>query len=337
MISNNKCLLRAKTHPYFILFMLIILMLVLSVVSLGVGAIYIPPFDIVQDLLGNDVSKHTFILNEYRLPRIIIAVIAGAGLAMAGAVLQGILRNPLASPDVIGVTKGAGLAAVIVIVLFPKSPIFILPISAFIGAAIVVALLMIFAYKKEAKPNTIALVGIALGTICQAGIEYFMIKFPDDVNSTLLWLAGSLWGRGWDEVFMLLPCLLFASLLLILTSKMDILNLGDDMATSLGEKSKQLRYVLLSIAVILIGLCVAVIGSIGFIGLIAPHIARRVVGSHHKFLLPASALFGSILLLIADTLGRGLFPPIEIPAGIVTAVIGAPYFLYLLRRERKKS
>ncbi|HWO97276.1 MAG TPA: iron ABC transporter permease [Bacillus sp. (in: firmicutes)] len=336
MMLKERFSFKTKVHPYLALFILIILMLILSIVSLGIGAIYIPPLDIAQDLLGNGTPNHAFILQQYRIPRILIALVAGAGLAMAGAVLQGILRNPLASPDVIGVTKGAGLAAVIVIVLFPKSPAVVLPISAFIGAAIIAAVLMIFARKKEAQPNTLALVGIALGAICQAGIEYFMIKFPDDVNSTLMWLTGSLWARGWDQVWTLLPCLFFGSLLFILTSKLDILNLGDDIAISLGEKSKQVRYVLLSISVVLIGLCVAVIGSIGFIGLIAPHVARRIVGSKYKFLLPVSAVFGSIFLLLADTLGRGLFPPIEIPAGIVTAVIGAPYFLYLLRRERKK-
>lgn len=335
MIFKEKFSFKIKTHPYFLLILLIVLMLILSVVSLGIGAIYIPPLDIIQDLFGNDVSNHTFILTQYRMPRIIIALIAGAGLALAGAILQGILRNPLASPDVIGVTKGAGLAAVIVIVIFPQSHVSVLPFSAFGGGAFIAALLMVFAHKKEAQTNTLALVGIALGAICQAGIEYFMIKFPDDVNSTLMWLTGSLWGRGWDQVLILLPCLLFVPLVFILTSKLDILNLGDDIATSLGEKSKQVRYLLLSIAVILIGLCVSVIGSIGFIGLIAPHIARSVVGSRHKFLLPVSAVFGAIFLLVSDSLGRGLFPPIEIPAGIITAVIGAPYFLYLLHRERK--
>ncbi len=251
--------------------------------------------------------------------------------------MQGVLLNPLASPDVIGVTKGAGLAAVIVIVLFPQSPIIILPLSAFIGAAIMAAILMIFVYKKGAQPNTIALVGIALGAICQAGIEYFMVGgFPDDVNTTLLWLTGSLWGRGWNQVFFLLPCLVLVPVLIGLTSKLDVLSLGDEIATGLGERSKILRYILLSVSVILIGVCVAAVGSIGFIGLIAPHIARRVVGSKFKVLLPASALFGSIFLLVADSLGRGLFPPVEIPAGIITAVIGVPYFLYLLRRERKK-
>ncbi|QGQ45870.1 FecCD family ABC transporter permease [Metabacillus sediminilitoris] len=337
MKNNHKFILKPNLHPSFILLTLLIIMLILSIVSLGVGAVYISPLEIIQHLFGEEIQSQSFILHNYRIPRMIIAIIVGAGLATAGAILQGILRNPMASPDVIGVTKGAGLAAVIIIVLFPMAPIIFLPLSAFIGAALIATILMLYVYRKGGHPNTIALVGIALGAICQAGIEYFMIKFPDDVNMTLLWLTGSLWGRGWDQVFMLLPCLIVIPILIGLTSKLDILNLGDDIATGLGERSKVLRYILLSISVVITGVCVAAVGSIGFIGLIAPHIARRVVGSKFKVLLPSSALFGAILLLIADSLGRGLFPPIEIPAGIVTAVIGAPYFLYLLRSERKKA
>ena len=135
----------------------------------------------------------------------------------------------------------------------------------------------------------------------------------------------------------LIPCLVLIPLIVIFTSKLDILNLGDEMAVGLGERIKYVRYTLLSIAVILIGASVAVVGSIGFIGLISPHVGRRLVGSRSKFLLPVSALIGSLFLLLADTVGRGIVPPIEIPAGIVTAIIGAPYFLYLLRREQKIS
>ena len=337
MKNKQKFMLQRNVHPNLILLVLLIIILILSIISLGLGAIYITPSEIIQNLIGEGTQSQKFILSNYRIPRIIIAIIVGSGLATAGAILQGILRNPLASPDVIGVTKGAGLAAVIIIVLFPTSPIIYLPLAAFIGAAIIAVILMLFVYKKGAQPNTLALVGIALGAICQAGIEYFMIKFPDDVSATLLWLTGSLWARGWDQVYILLPCLILIPLLIGLTSKLDILSLGDDIATGLGERSKFLRYILLGVSVVLIGVCVATVGSIGFIGLIAPHIARRIVGSKFKVLLPASALFGAILLLVADSLGRGLFPPIEIPAGIITAVIGAPYFLYLLRSERKKA
>ena len=240
---NNRQQFRQKQyfHPKLILPVLLIIIFILSIVSLGLGAIYITPSEIIHNLIGEGTQSQRFILNNYRIPRIIIAIIVGAGLATAGAILQGILRNPLASPDVIGVTKGAGLAAVIIIVLFPTSPIIFLPLSAFIGAAIIAAILMLFVYKKGAQPNTLALVGIALGAICQAGIEYLMIKFPDDVSMTLLWLTGSLWARGWDQVYLLLPCLILIPILFGLTAKLDILSLGDDIATGLGERSKFLK------------------------------------------------------------------------------------------------
>jgi ferric citrate transport system permease protein len=156
------------------------------------------------------------------------------------------------------------------------------------------------------------------------------------VNTTLLWLTGSLWGRGWEQLWLLIPCLLLIPMLIVFTSKLDILNLGDEIAVGLGERTVLVRYTLLTLAVILTGLSVAVAGSIGFIGLIAPHVARRLVGSRAKYVLPLSAVTGALFLLIADTIGRGIVPPVEIPAGIVTAVIGAPYFLYLLRQEQGK-
>ena len=324
-----------RKHPYQMLSILFLCLIITILISLGVGAVYISPGEIFQQIIGSS-SGSSFILTNYRIPRTLIAIVVGAALAVAGAILQGILKNPLASPDVIGVTKGAGLFAVFILIVCPTASMLLLPLSAFLGAAAIAVILMVFSYSQGAKPHTLALVGVALGAICQAGIQYFMIKFPDDVNTTLLWLTGSLWGRGWSELLMLIPCVALVPFIIIFASKLDILNLGDEIAVGLGERTKYVRYTLLSMAVILTGLSVAVVGSIGFIGLIAPHIGRRLVGSRSKFLLPVSAAVGALFLLIADSLGRGVMPPVEIPAGIVTAVIGAPYFLYLLRREQKK-
>lgn len=324
-----------RKHPYQILSILLLCLIITVVISLGVGAVYISPAEIFQQIVGSSQGS-SFILTNYRIPRTLIAIVVGAALAVAGAILQGILKNPLASPDVIGVTKGAGLFAVFILIVFPAASMLLLPLSAFLGASVIAVILMVFSYSQGAKTHTLALVGVALGAICQAGIQYFMIKFPDDVNTTLLWLTGSLWGRGWSELLMLIPCVVLVPFIIIFASKLDILNLGDEIAVGLGERTKYIRYTLLSMAVILTGLSVAVVGSIGFIGLIAPHISRRLVGSRSKFLLPVSAAVGALFLIIADSLGRGVVPPIEIPAGIVTSVIGAPYFLYLLRREQKK-
>ncbi|KUP30816.1 Fe(3+)-citrate ABC transporter permease YfmE [Bacillus halotolerans] len=328
---------RKQKRPLLAILILAVILLVLSVISIGFGALYISPDAVVTNLLGADHSFE-FIIQQYRLPRIILAILAGAGLASAGAILQGVIRNPLASPDVVGISKGSGLAAMAVILIFPESPVYVLPFSAFAGAAIIAVVLLMIARKKSIRPSSLALSGIALGAVCHAGMQYMMVKFPGDVNAALIWLTGSLWGRNWEEVKLLAPWLLvLLPIVCILIPKLDLMSLGDELAQGLGENANRLRFILIFTAVALAGSCVAVVGSIGFIGLLAPHIARRLAGEKAKYLLPASALIGAIILLIADTLGRGIMPPVEIPAGILTAVIGAPYFLYLLKFEARKQ
>jgi iron complex transport system permease protein len=328
--------MKTQRHPAVVLLVLCLILLAIAVVSIGFGAVLIPPLDVLDSLFSND-STYDFVINQYRLPRILLGMLAGAGLAAAGAILQGVVRNPLASPDVIGVTKGAGLAAMIVILLFPGSPIYVLPFSAFSGAAFIAILLVIFIYKKNAQASALALVGIAIGAVCEAGMQYLMIKFPGDTNAALIWLTGSLYGRDWSQIKVLIAAfIILVPLLFVFSSKLTILSFSDEVAEGWGENAKSLRFSLLFLSVALAGSCVAVVGSIGFIGLIAPHIGRKLVGTKVKYLIPASCLIGSILLLSADSLGRGLMPPAEIPAGIVTAIIGAPYFLYLLRMESKK-
>ncbi|MEG7335818.1 Fe(3+)-citrate ABC transporter permease YfmE [Bacillus sp. 0102A] len=328
---------RKQKRPLLAILILAVLLIVLSITSIGFGALYISPDAVVTNLLGLDQSFE-FIIQQYRLPRILLAILAGAGLAAAGAILQGVIRNPLASPDVVGISKGSGLAAMTVILMFPESPVYVLPFSAFAGAAIIAVLLLMIARKKGIQPSSLALSGIALGAVCHAEMQYMMVKFPGDVNAALIWLTGSLWGRNWEEVKLLAPWLLILlPIICILIPKLDLMSLGDELAQSLGENANRLRFILIFTAVALAGSCVAVVGSIGFIGLLAPHIARRLTGEKAKYLLPASALIGAIILLIADTLGRSIMPPVEIPAGILTAVIGAPYFLYLLKFEARKQ
>ncbi|RWZ55304.1 iron ABC transporter permease [Halobacillus fulvus] len=312
---------------------LICLVLIGAFLSIGVGAVFISPELIFQFFIGGEAGNNGFIIMNFRLPRILMAILVGAGLGVSGAILQGIIRNPLASPDVIGITKGAGLAAATVIILYPGLPVYALPVASFLGAGIVTAGLYLFAYRQGVKPATLALVGIALGAICQAGIQFLTVKFPVETNAALVWLTGSLWGKDWSDVWLLLPWIvIFVPLTIILAPKLNVLSLGDDVAEGLGEPVRKARLLLLIVAVLLAGASVAVVGTLGFVGLVAPHIARQLVGNRHGYLLPASALVGMILLLIADGLGRGLFPPTEVPAGIFTAVIGAPYFLYLLRK-----
>ncbi|WP_188455556.1 FecCD family ABC transporter permease [Virgibacillus oceani] len=326
-----------RLSPKIKLVLLIILTLVIAIVAVGVGSVFINPIDVIQSMFGEVDGGAGFIIMNYRLPRIVMAILVGAGLGVSGAIIQGIIRNPLASPDVIGITKGAGLAAAIVVLLFPQAPVIMLPIAALAGAAIITVILYLFAYKKGVNPSTLALVGIALGAICQAGIQFLMVKFPIEVNAALVWLTGSIWGKSWNDVLLLAPwILLLVPVSILLAKRLDILNLGDDVAEGLGEPTERTRGILLAIAVALAGASVAVVGSLGFLGLIAPHIARQLVGNRHQLLLPTAAVMGMLLLLLADGLGRGLAPPAEIPAGIFTAVLGAPYFLFLLRKLKAK-
>ncbi|GAB1532172.1 MULTISPECIES: FecCD family ABC transporter permease [Brevibacillus] len=312
------------------------LVLVAALLSMGIGPIFIGPDQLIRVIMG-EASSLTFMIENYRLPRALLAILAGAGFAIAGVILQGMIRNPLASPDVVGVTKGAGLFAVVVIILFPTASPLLLPIVAFLGALAVAIALIYFARKSGAQPTTFALVGMGVGAICQALTEFIMVKYPMQANDSLVWLAGSLWGKGWDEIYALLPWLLvFIPISFALHRKLDIISLDEGSSTGLGLNVVRTRYMLLLLAVALAGACVAAIGSIGFVGLIAPHMARKLFGHQHRYLLPGAAVLGALILVIADALGRGLNPPIEIPVGIVTAVIGVPYFLYLVRQEKRK-
>ncbi|MFD1737864.1 FecCD family ABC transporter permease [Bacillus salitolerans] len=339
MIKNeaNISLVKKKVVTPKLLFILLpIAIIVLSIISTGIGAVFIHPKNVMAVLMGAGTDMDSFIIENYRIPRIILAILVGAGLAVSGTILQGIIRNPLASPDVIGITKGAGLAAVMVIILFPKSPVLALPLAAFGGAMAVACILYLLVYKQGVNPTTLALGGVALGAICHAGIQYFMIKFPLEINAALIWLTGSLWSRGWEHIYGVLPwIIILLPLTIVLAIKLDILNLGDDVAQGLGESVPRIRFMMLMVAVALAAACVAAVGSIGFVGLIAPHMARKLIGVKHKYLIPMAAMMGALLVIVADSIGRGLIPPKEIPVGIVIAVIGAPYFLYLLRKERK--
>lgn len=325
-----------KISPFTWILVLTIVVLIGAFLSVGIGAVYIPPEVIFDYLIGADTQNSGYIIENFRLPRIVMSMLVGTGLGVSGAILQGIIRNPLASPDVIGITKGAGLAAVAVIILYPGLPVIGLPIAAFTGAGLVTFGLYIFAFRRSVQPATLALVGVALGAICQAGIQYLTIKFPLETNAALVWLTGSLWGKDWTDVWILLPWIITVTpVALMLARKLDVLALGDDVAEGLGEPVKKARILLLILAVLLAGASVSVVGTLGFVGLIAPHIARQLVGNRHIHLLPVSALVGTLLLMIADNLGRGLFPPTEVPAGIFTAIIGAPYFLFLLKNLSK--
>lgn len=321
----------------FILLVMLVIMLSLSLVSLSVGTVFVP-FQELWINIFDENAPFSFIVLEYRFPRVIISILAGSGLAIAGVILQSVVRNPLASPDVIGITKGAGFFAALIIYVFPSLPIFVLPVAAFLGAFIVFILLFILSNRFTLNPVAFALTGIALGAIFQSGIQYLLVKNPTDINSALLWMSGSLWGRNWDDVYTLLPWIVILIPIVWLNfQKLNIIQLGDEYSQTLGLDLIKQRFWLILLAVLLTGISVSAVGSIGFIGLIAPHIARKLVGGRHNWMIPLAAIIGVNLMLIGDCLGRFIIIPREVPVGIMTAIIGAPYFIYLLRKERLKK
>ncbi|MFN6563007.1 MAG: FecCD family ABC transporter permease [Nostoc sp. ChiSLP01] len=319
---------------------LAVAIVVAMVMNLGRGEYPIAPGDIVKTLLRLDTGNpdHTFVIYDLRLPRTLVALMVGAALAISGTIFQGLTRNPLADPSIIGINAGASLAAVSVIVLFPSAPIYTLPLSAFTGALLMAILIYSLAWNNGSSPILLILMGIGLSAIASA-ITSLMITFGEisNVNNALVWLAGSVYGRTWEQVFSLLPWFfIFIPMALTSARHLNALNLGDDVAKSLGSRVEWQRGLLVLVGVALAGAGVATAGNIGFVGLIAPHLGRQLVGSTHEALIPTSALLGGAIVVMADFLGRTLFAPIELPCGVVTAAIGAPYFLYLLIRNRKK-
>ncbi|WP_186670925.1 iron ABC transporter permease [Sporosarcina sp. BP05] len=339
--KNNKTHTqhRAKTKNLIIIGVLGLLIVVAFMISMNTGFIKLTPLEVIRTLFGLGTEKQHLILFEFRLPRIIIAVLVGMGLAVSGCVLQGISRNALADPGILGINAGAGLAVMLFISFFPSTaatPVFLLPVLAFFGAGVTAVIIYSLAYKRHEgiSPMRLLLTGVAVA----AGISSAMIVLtlrlsPENYQFVATWLAGSIWGSNWKFVLSLLPWILV--LIPFVFSKarvLNVLNLGDLTATGLGASIEKERRILLAAAVGLAGASVSVSGGIGFVGLIGPHLARQLVGSRHQFLIPAAALTGGLLVLVADTLGRWILQPSEIPAGIVVAVIGAPYFLYLLSR-----
>ena len=303
----------------------------LVLANLMFGAVAVPFAELISGFQSG--SDHYFTLHEYRLPRTIIAMLVGAMMALAGSLVQGVIRNPLASPDVLGVSHGAGLAAVAYMTLFPEADISWLPAVALIGG-LTAALILWSLCGQHSSAIKLAITGVALGALYASCVDFLMLVKPLEINNALLWLTGSLWGRGWSQLVILLPWLVLIPFALWLAKPLNLIVLGDDSAVSLGVNANLLRLIALATAVGLTASCVAICGPIGFLGLVAPHLTRKLVGGRHQILLPCSMLVGAILLLLADLVARTIDPPIELSAGIMTAIIGAPYFLWLLFRTK---
>jgi iron complex transport system permease protein len=308
-------------------------------VSAGVGSLRIPPLDVLKiALFGEGDDTAATILYSWRLPRAAMAVLAGACLAGSGALLQSVSRNALASPDIIGVTGGASAAGVGFLVLTGGTlGIAWLPLSAILGAILTAVLLFALAWKGGVSPLRLVLIGVALQTAASSLSSFLIIMSPHYIaNQAFTWLTGTVYGSSWKNVLTLLPWAIWlGASAWTLARKANIHELGEDVAAGVGSRVARERTLLILLSAALAGAAVSQVGAIGFIGLMAPHMARRLVGPGFGAVLPVSALLGAILLLAADTIGRTAFPPNDVPAGVFTAAVGAPFFITLLLRRRR--
>lgn len=320
--------------------LLSLLIIVSVIISLCIGSFSISIKDVIQTLLGNGSKSQSIAIFQLRLPRIFIGILVGMALGMSGCILQGVTGNDLSDSGILGISSGSSLFVVIYIYLLNGNvyqgvntlTIFTIPIVALLGAVFGAVLIYLLAYGKNINGNRLLLIGIGVNIGFTSLMKIFQLRFTTkDFNRVVAWTTGSIWGTNWSYVLAILPFILVFSILAIYQSRyLDILNLGDDLAQGLGVQVKKKKKYLIFISVVLAGVSTSVSGNIAFLGLFSPHISRKLVGPKHKGLLATSALVGGSILVIADTIGRTIISPLELPVGIVISIIGVPYFIYLM-------
>lgn len=331
-------MLNPRTAKYtFIFIALTFIVAALSLLSLSVGGVGVPLKEVLASLAGRNAEASNLIIMQFRLPRITAAILIGAALAAAGALLQGVIRNPLASPDLLGVTGGASVAVVVFMTFVTGYSIHWVPFIAIGGALVTATINYVLAWKKGVSPFRLVLIGIGISTAMGALTTFLLISGPAYLAAQVLnWMTGSIYGTNWAYIEVFWPWVaIFIPLSLLMAKELNVQSLGEDVARGLGSRLQMSRMILLFYSVALAGAAVGVAGTISFIGLMAPHIARRLVGNCYKLIIPVSAFIGAIILLLADLAGRMLFQPLDIPAGVFTAGIGAPFFMYLLFKRKR--
>jgi iron complex transport system permease protein len=319
---------------------LTILLFATTFVSIGMGYSSVSYDRLLPTLFGDGTFKEEFILFSIRLPRIIITILAGMALALSGSILQGITRNDLADPGIIGINSGAGVSIAIFFLYFPidaSSFAYLLPIVAFIGALLTACFIYLFSYSKRngIQPVRLVLVGVGF-SMAFSGLMIILISAAErqKVDFIAKWLAGSIWGTDWPFIWAILPWLVILIPLTIYKSQMlNLLGLSEPVTVGVGVSINKERFLMLIVAVALAASAVSVTGGIAFIGLMAPHMAKALVGPRNQMFIPVAILLGGWLLMLADTVGRNILEPDGIPAGIMIALIGAPYFMYLLMKK----
>lgn len=328
--------------------LVLIILSALLIVSFGVtlcwGTYEISPMEVINTLLGNGTKLQNTAVLTIRLPRLLVGAFVGVALSTAGAILQTITKNDLADTGIIGINAGAAVAAVLFITYstgnyyseLGQLSIFVLPFMAIAGAGITSFIIYMMSSRGGIRPKRLLLIGIGLNAGLNAFITFFTFRGGvGDYNRVLVWTSGSLWGSGMAYAKVIIPIITVLFIIVLLNhKKLDVLNLSDELALSLGLNIESERKKFLSLAVILAGTATAFAGNIGFLGLISPHIAKKLVGPYHKKFITVSAMISVIIILLADSVSRNLFSPIEIPVGITVSIFGVPYFIYLMMREK---
>lgn len=330
-----------------ILVLCVLLLLAAVALSIMTGSYSISPSDLLTTLLNKGSRAHTFAIFQIRLPRIVLAILVGSALGVSGTILQGITKNPLAEPGMIGINAGSALFVVLWIShganayssSLSDGKVLLMPLLAIAGAFCTTAFLYGYSWRNGIRPIRFLLTGVGVNAGITAVISFYQLQMSrGDYNQVLMWTNGSLWGSSWRYILVSAPLILLLLVLVWTHSRtLDILSLGDEGAAALGVSTQRTRIWFLAAAAALAALATAVAGSIAFLGLLGPQIALRIAGVRHRLLLPLAALISSMLLIIADMLARNLFSPLEIPVGILVSMIGIPYFIYLMMKLDRRS
>ncbi|GAB4582039.1 MAG: iron ABC transporter permease [Anaerolineales bacterium] len=313
------------------------LLLVALVLSVSFGEYHLAPLDVLRAVFGLETSdpNHALVVRIFRLPRILLALMIGAALAVSGAIMQGLTRNDLADPGLLGINTGAGVLVVGYLVYSAHPDPNLLPWLGFAGALIASGLIYALSWKKGSNTLRLILIGVGVASLGAALISFFLTKMAiDRAQSAYVWLTGSVYGSTWEEVRLVLGWLIVLLPVSLLSARqLNTLGLGDDMAKGLGARIEVQRLLLIGLSAALAAITVTVAGTIGFVGFVSPHIARRLVGPSHEGLLVSTLLTGGVILVVSDLAARWVISPSELPIGVTTALIGAPYFAWLLYRR----
>ncbi|MDT3958273.1 iron ABC transporter permease [Staphylococcus kloosii] len=332
---------KLRHKQWLTMIILLVLLLLACAWSMTSGEYKMSMGDFFKTLFGQGNYTDSLILLDFRLPRMLITILAGIALAMSGAVIQSVTRNPLAEPGILGINAGSGFAIALFIVIGQVNAdnfVYVLPIISMIGGVGTALLIFTFSYNKGEgiTPASMVLIGVGLATALSGGSLTLMSKFDKDQSEFIAsWLAGNIWGDEWSFVIAFVPWLIIIIPFLLMKSNvLNLLSVHEHIAHGVGVKVNRERIILLILAVILSSAAVSVAGAIGFIGLMGPHIAKSIVGPRHQLFLPISIVLGALLLVVSDTIGQVILQPSGIPAGIIVAIIGAPYFLFLMYKSK---